>query len=111
MFGRTSHVSTLELRKQLLIAESELNRTQLFDDLRKLKAEMSGHAHQAKTIAVWSWSAAMLMASLAGFRRCKVMAAGQKPSWFQRTLEWGQWASLFWRVFRRREAVAPEGHL
>ncbi len=37
MFGKTSHVSPLELRKQLLIAESELNRAQLSEEWQTLR--------------------------------------------------------------------------
>lgn len=99
MLGRTSHVSAVQLRKQLLIAESELNRAQLSDDLRKLTAEISDRTHLAKAIAIWSSSAVMLMAGLAGFRRRRIVAADQQPSWFQRTLVWGRLVISFWQAF------------
>jgi MprA protease rhombosortase-interaction domain-containing protein len=98
------------MRKQLLIAESELNRAQLSDEWRKLTAVISDLTHRTKTTAVWSSCAAMLMAGLAGFRRRRVMAGGERPSWLQRTLVWGQLAGSFWRAFRRRKDVAAEGH-
>ncbi len=101
MFGRTSHVSAVQLRKQLLIAESELNRAQLSEEWRKLTAEIPDLTHRAKSIAVWSSSAAMLMACLAGFRRRRVKATQEKPSWLQRTLEWVRLASSFWQAFGR----------
>jgi hypothetical protein len=88
MFGKTPRLSALELRKRLLIAESELNRAQLSDEWRKTTEEVLDLAHRAKTIAVWSSSAAMLMAGLAAFRSPGARAAEDKPSWFQRLLEY-----------------------
>jgi hypothetical protein len=88
------------MRRQLLIAESELNRAELSDEWRKLTAEISELTHRAKTIAVWSSSAAMLTAGLAAFRRRRVTAAEERPSWLQRALEWGQLVSSLWQAFR-----------
>jgi len=101
MFGKTSRVSTLELRKQLLIAESELNRARLSDEWRKMTDEVLDLARRAKTIAVWSSSSAMLMACLAAFRSRSVMAAEAKPSWLQRVLAWLQVANSCHLAFRR----------
>ena len=101
MFGKTPRVSALELRKQLLLAESELNRAQLSDEWGKMKAEIFDLTHRAKTIAVWSSSAAMLMAGLAAFRNRSGMGAEEKPSWLHRTLEWVQLANSVWQAFHR----------
>ena len=101
MFGKTSRVSVLALRKQLLVAESELNRAQLYDEWRELTDEVFDLAHRAKTLAVWSSSAAMLIAGLAAFRNRRVKVAEQKPSWFHRVLEWVQFANSCQRAFRR----------
>ena len=40
MFGKNSRMTPLELRKQLLIAESELNRAQLAEDMSALYADV-----------------------------------------------------------------------
>jgi len=101
MSGKASHVSALELRKQLLIAESELNRAHLSDEWRKMTAEITDLADWAKTTAVWSSSSALLMAGLAAFRKRSVVVAREKPSWFQRVSEWLQLANSFWQAFRR----------
>ena len=107
MFAKTPCVSALAVRKQLLIAESELNRAQLSDEWGKMKAEISDLTHRAKTIAVWSSSAAMLLAGLAAFRNRNGMAAEEKPSWLQRTLKWIQLANTFWQAFRRSPEMTP----
>lgn len=40
MLGKDFHLTTLESRKQLLRVESELNRAQLFNELRDFKKEI-----------------------------------------------------------------------
>ncbi len=107
MFGKASRVSALAVRKQLLIAESELNRAQLSDAWRDLTAEVSYLTHRAKTIAVWSSSAAMLMAGLAALRNRSVMPAEEKPSWLQRTFEWVRLVNSFWQAIRKSPETAP----
>ena len=101
MSGKTSHASPLEWRKQLLIAESELNRAQLAEEWQTMRHGVRDLAHRAKTIAAWASSAALLVAGLAAFRHRKVMAAGEKPSWFQRLLKGAQLANSIWLALRR----------
>ena len=102
MFRKESHVSPLELRKQLLIAESELNRAQLSEEWQIMAYRTRELAHRAKAITAWAPSAALLVAGLAAFRQSKVMAAEEKPSWFQRGLRGTQLAYSIWLAFRRR---------
>ena len=102
MFGEKPPLSPLESRKQLLIAESELNRAQLSEEWQTMAYGARDLAHRAKAIAVWASSAALLVAGLAAFRQSKVMAAEEKPSWFQRGLRGTQLAYSIWLAFRRR---------
>jgi hypothetical protein len=51
MPGKKTRMTSLESRKQLLILESELNRTQLLKDLDELKAETEQLAEQARSLA------------------------------------------------------------
>jgi hypothetical protein len=102
MFGRKSRVSPLELRKQLLVAESELNRAQLSEEWQTMAHGVCDLAHRAKATAAWASSAALLVAGLAAFRQSRVMAAEEKPSWFQRVLKGAQLAYSIWLAFRRR---------
>ena len=76
MFGRSSRLNPLESRKQLLLAESELNRAQLVVDLAALAADVGALTDRAKTLGSLASSAAMLVAGLAAFRRGKPADAG-----------------------------------
>ena len=81
MSGKNPRLNPLESRKQLLIAESELNRAQLVEDMAAMKADVRTLTDRAKTIGSLASSAAVLVAGLAAFRRSKSAPAGGKPSW------------------------------
>jgi hypothetical protein len=100
MFGKESHVSPLEVRKQLLIAESELNRAQLSEECQTMAYGVRDLAHRAKTIAAWASTAALLVAGLAAFRRRKPAPAATRSSWFRRILNGVRLASTIWFAFR-----------
>jgi hypothetical protein len=102
MFGETSRVSPLESRKQLLIAESELNRAQLSEECQTMAHGVRDLAHWAKTIAAWAPSAALLVAGFAALRRSKPAPAAKNSSWFQRILNGVRLASTIWFAFRGR---------
>ena len=76
-------MTPLELRKQLLIAESELNRANLVADAAELVAGLREMAGPARTFSSIASSAMSLAAGLAGFRRPKSEAGDGKPSWLQ----------------------------
>ena len=100
MFGKKSHVTPLELRKQLLIAESELNRAQLAGDMTALTEGVRMLTDRAKSFGSIASSAAVLMAGLASFRRGKPADAGAKPSWLQTILKGAGMVSTLWLAFR-----------
>jgi hypothetical protein len=102
MFGKESHVSPLEVRKQLLIAESELNRAQLSEEWQTIAFGTRELAHRAKAIVAWAPSAALLVAGLAALRCSKPAPAVQNSSWFQRILNGVRLASTIWFAFRAR---------
>ncbi len=102
MFGKESHVSPLEVRKQLLIAESELNRAQLSEEWQTLRHGALDLAHRAKTIAAWASSAALLAAGVAALRRGPPAPGAAKPSRFQTLLNAARLASNIWFAFRAR---------
>ena len=64
-------MNPLESRKQLLIAESELNRAQLVQEWQTMADEVHSLANQARTISSLASAAASLVAGLASFRRKK----------------------------------------
>jgi hypothetical protein len=102
MSGKTSHASPLEWRKQLLIAESELNRAQLAEEWQTMRHGVRDLAHRAKTIAAWASSAALLVAGVTALRRGPPAPGTAKSSWFQKLLNGARVASTIWLAFRAR---------
>ena len=95
-------MNSLELRKQLLIAESELNRAQLAQELDAMTVSVRALTNRLKTYGSLASSAAVLAAGLAAFRRGKSASADVKPSWFQSVLKGAQMAGSLWLAFRAR---------
>ena len=87
MFGKDPHVSSLAARKQLLIAESELNRIQLAADVAMLKAELRAFGVRAKSFRSIASSAAMLVIGLARGRQTGSENRPAKLSWPQTLLK------------------------
>jgi hypothetical protein len=102
MFGKKSQVSPLASRKQLLIAESELNRAQLAGDLAVLAAGVRTLTARAKSFGSIASTAAVLVAGLAAFRRGKHADAAAKPSWLQTIFKGASLVSTLWLAFRSR---------
>jgi hypothetical protein len=96
-------MNPLQLRKHLLLAESELNRAQLAGDLAALKADARALADRAKSFEAIASSAAVLVAGVAAFRRGKPADAGAKPSWLQMILKGAGLVSTIWLAFRSQD--------
>jgi hypothetical protein len=102
-------LTPLESRKQLLIAESELNRDQLSEEWRTMSLGVGDLAHRAKTMAGWASAAALLVAGVRAWRRGTPAPGTAKSSWFQKILNGGRAASTVWSAFRfRREQAKQE---
>jgi hypothetical protein len=95
-------MNPLELRKGLLIAESELNRAQLAGDMAALTAEVRTLTDRAKSFGSIASSAAVLVAALAAFKRGKPVDADAKPSWLKTILKGAGLISTLWLAFRSR---------
>src|ERR1039457_4103923 len=102
MSRSTSHVSPLESRKQLLVAESELNRAGLSEEWQAMTHSVRDLAHQVKTIAAWASSAAFLVAGVNALRRAPPKSGVATSSWFQKILNGARVASTLWFTFRAR---------
>ena len=102
MFGKNPRMNPLESRKQLLIAESELNRVQLAGEMAALTADVRTLADRAKSFGSIASSAAVLVAGLAAFRRGKPVDADAKPSRLQTILKGAGLISTLWLAFRPR---------
>jgi hypothetical protein len=108
MRGKPACLKPLELRKQLLVAESELNRAQLAEDLAALKAEIHTLTHRAGSFGVIASSAATLMSGLAAFKRRKPGGPDAKASWPQSILKGAGVVSNLWLAFRSRSRNREE---
>ena len=102
MFGKNPRMNPLELRKQFLLAESELNRAQLVQEWQTMADGVRSVADRARTISFLASAAASLIAGLASFRRGKSAPADGKPSWWQTLRKGAQLAGLLWSEFRLR---------
>ena len=102
MFGKNPRMNPLESRKQLLIAESELNRAQLVQEWQTMADGVRSVADRARTISSLASAAVSLIAGLVSFRRTRSAPAGEKPSWWQTLLQGAQLAGLLWSEFRPR---------
>ena len=100
MSGKNHCLNPLELRKQLLIAESELNRTQLVQDFQGVADGVHALANQARILSFVVPAAASLVASLVSFRRKKNAPAAGKTSWLQTVLKGAELISAIWQAFR-----------
>lgn len=89
----------LASRKQLLIAESELNRAQLAQEWQAMTDDAHALATQARTLGSVAAVAATLVAGLVTFTRGKPAAAA-KSSWFQKITRGARLASTVWLAFR-----------
>jgi len=95
-------MNPLESRKQLLVAESELNRAQLIGDIAAMTEDLRMLTDRAKSLGSIASSAAMLVAGLAALRRGRSAPADEKPSWWQTILKGAQLAGSIWSRYRTR---------
>ena len=102
MSGKNPRMNPLESRKQLLIAESELNRAQLVGEMAALTADVRTLADRARSFRTIASSAAVLVAGLAAVRRGNSVDADAKPSWRRSLLKGAGLISTFWLAFRSR---------
>jgi hypothetical protein len=92
-------MNPLEARKQLLIAESELNRFQLVQEWRSMADDVRSIAHRARSIRALALAAASLISGLVYFRPAKSAPAGEKLSWWQTLVKAAQLAGSLWVEF------------
>ena len=102
MSGKEPDLSPLELRKRLLIAESEINRVQLRRDWETMAQGIRGVADRAITISSYASVVAALLAGLTVFRRSPAPAGGTRRSWVRTILEGLRVATSIWLAFRPR---------
>jgi hypothetical protein len=100
-------MNSLQSRKQLLIAESDLNRAQLIEDWKSMEDGVRSVADRARSFNAIASSAAALVAGLAAYRLGKRAREATKPSWLRSILKGASLVSSVWLAFnspsRRRD--------
>jgi hypothetical protein len=100
MSGPNPRLSALQAQKQILVAESELNRAQLEQDWRTLADEVHALAAETRTIRSFVGATTSLVAGVASFWRKKSPPATAKPSRLQTLLASAGQISALWALFR-----------
>jgi hypothetical protein len=95
-------MTPLELRKHLLLAESELNRAQLVEEWKTMSEGFRGVADRARKYSSVALTASLLMAGLTYFWRVKSAPAQQKPTWWQLLLKGAKLGASLWSQFGPR---------
>jgi hypothetical protein len=101
-------MSSLTSRKQLLVAESELNRAQLVQEWQTMAGEVRSLAHQARTISSLASAAASLVGGLMSIRRNRHEPATEKTPWWQTILKGAGLVSTLWQSFRPPGRNSPD---
>lgn len=99
MFGKGSRMNRLAARKQMLIAESELNRAHLVQDWQVMSSEVHALADEARLLRSVVSAGAALMTGFVAFRRKKAAVGAEKTSWLQTLLKKAGQISNLWAVF------------
>ena len=101
MFGRPPALTPLQSRKQLLVAESELNRAQFKQDWEAARHELAVLAGHARTISSYAAIGAALLGGLAVWRSIKsAPSAAPKVSWLDRLHKGVALVSTLWAAIR-----------
>ena len=95
-------VSPLEMRKNLLIAESELNRAQLMQEWDAATEWHRRLSAGARTIGSMASAAMLLVSGVRAFRRKRDARDGTESSWSQSIIKGAGFISSLWEVFRSR---------
>jgi hypothetical protein len=105
MPGRGPSLSPLAARKQLLLAESEINRALLLREFQTLGGGVRSLSDQAKSLATILSTILLLASELLRFSNRKVEAPGSRPSWFRRIARGANLAITLWLALRAKKAA------
>jgi hypothetical protein len=95
------------LRKEMLIAESELNRARLIDEWQTMTAGMRGVVNRAQSLKWLTSMATVLVAVVSAFRSRKA-PPDTKVSWIQSAMKGAQFAGTVWlALFARSTPSTP----
>lgn len=108
MSGKTISITPLAVRKQLLLAESELNRARLTAQMTAVTSSVRSLADRTRHIRSVTASAAGLFAGLAVFQRSKQSIAAVKSSRIDSLLKCAGLISSLWLACRKRPGVTEQ---
>jgi hypothetical protein len=101
MAGTQSRLTSLEVRKQLLIVESEVNRTQLDHTWLHLRSEAGELAHQARSACSTITSLASIgAAGFKAFRALRTERRTGKNSWLANLMEGVRLGTALWTTIQ-----------
>jgi len=100
MFGTKPRISSLRWRKEILIAESEINRVHLAREWRTPADELCLFAHHAQSFKNMASSMMSLVAVLVAFTNHKPAPAAPATSWLEKAAGAARLASSLWLAFR-----------
>lgn len=95
-------MSPLETRKQLLIAESELNRAQLAEAWAAMTTDLRTFIGRARSFGTIIPATALLVTGCAALWHAHSTPADKKPSWWQTLLKPAGMISARWLAFRTK---------
>ena len=93
-------VNPTQLRKELLIAESELNRAQLLEEWQPMIETVRIFRGRLKSVSELASTVALLVAAVSAFRRERAAAKRAKSSWLDLVLKGARVAVSLWPVLR-----------
>lgn len=96
---RGAVMNDLETQKRLLIAESELNRAYLVQDLSAFTVELKSLADRATSIGTLTSSAVGLVTNLVILRQGKTQNHQEKSSWLQTVLNGTTLLHKLWNLW------------
>lgn len=99
MFGQKPRINPLQARKQLLIAESEINRAEMLDEWQVMGDGVRALTDRVKSLGSLA-SAATLLVSAFPFRNSQ--PTGGKASWLNTISKGAKLAGSLWLAYKSR---------
>jgi hypothetical protein len=95
-------VNPLQLRKELLVAESELNRAQLMEECEAVAAGVRTMGTRVKYLTSFASAGALLAAGISALRRGGPSPLSTKSSWIGKAVKGAQIVGSLWMAYRAR---------
>ena len=107
MSGKTARLTSLESRKKLLLAESDLQRAHLVQEWQTMAGEVRALTDQARNLRTMAAATAILATGLISFVRPHAPAAA-KPAWWQTILKGTGVAFTLWQAYARSKSAGKK---